>query len=408
MMQFSDMIESTKNLLKWIRSPHWIILLFSFSMPLSSQLNVKVLIAALAVVFLAGNFKKVGFKIVHRTWDVTFYLLVLAVGLAYSSNIVQGLKVLETSFSLVALLIIVNLYEKFDEEYIHRALMAFVLGLVLACFICLGYAIYRYMEFKNLRYFFYYELTDIIHSHPTYFAYYLIASITYCLYLLFNEVRRKHQIILAGGVVLFFSILMLTGGRTAYVSLLLIFSFFILKYILEERSESKTISFVLVTLLLIGLFWLNNVDYLKGELMSNNDYWERTALWKAAINANPNPFLGVGTGDHKSVLNEYYKVHGMNEFITDSYNSHNQFIQLYFSNGILGLLSLVILIGRPLYLSTIDQNVLGVLLIFPFIIYGVTEVFLGRYQGVVFFALLHQMFISQHYSNRLYKPLKQA
>ncbi len=131
-----------------------------------------------------------------------------------------------------------------------------------------------------------------------------------------------------------------------------------------------------------------------------NDSWDRFALWKSAIIANPNIFLGVGTGDYKTVLNEYYQSHGLTQFAIDSFNSHNQFIQIFFSNGILGLIAVIILMGRPLYLAVKNNQPFGILVFFPFIIYGMTEVFLGRYQGIVFFALLHQFFVSQYLSTK--------
>ena len=53
------------------------------------------------------------------------------------------------------------------------------------------------------------------------------------------------------------------------------------------------------------------------------------------------------------------------------------------------------MVGRPLYLAVKNKNILAILCMFPFLIYGMTEVFLGRYQGVVFFALLHQVFIME-------------
>jgi hypothetical protein len=37
---------------------------------------------------------------------------------------------------------------------------------------------------------------------------------------------------------------------------------------------------------------------------------------------------------------------------------------------------------------------------FPFVIYGMTEVFLGRYQGVVFFVLCHQIVVGQYYLSK--------
>ncbi|MCX8492174.1 MAG: O-antigen ligase family protein, partial [Cyclobacteriaceae bacterium] len=138
------------------------------------------------------------------------------------------------------------------------------------------------------------------------------------------------------------------------------------------------------------------------SLSNQNDYWERIDLWQSAIHANTNPLIGVGTGDYNLVLNEYYRTHAMAQFADGNLNSHDQFIQLYFSNGILGLLGFLIILARPLYLSVRAQKLLGILLYFPFLIYGITEVFLGRYQGVVFLSFVHQILIS---NNMVAKPL---
>jgi len=143
----------------------------------------------------------------------------------------------------------------------------------------------------------------------------------------------------------------------------------------------------------IVLFFQTSAEF--RSLSNQNDYWERMALWKSAIAANTNSLFGVGTGDYNLVLNEYYRGHEMNHFAEENFNSHNQFIQMYFSNGLVGLFSLLLVLGRPLYVSVKQRNLLGILLYFPFLMYGVTEVFLGRYQGVVFLALVHQILVSQ-------------
>jgi len=136
------------------------------------------------------------------------------------------------------------------------------------------------------------------------------------------------------------------------------------------------------------------------NLKEKNDYWERLVLWESALKATPDMIWGVGTGDYKNVLNEYYVSHDLSKFADSSFNSHNQFIEVLFSNGLIGVVSLLLLVGRPLYLSVRNQNVLASLTFFPFIIYGMTEVFLGRYQGVVFFALLHQSFVTYYLSHK--------
>lgn len=124
-----------------------------------------------------------------------------------------------------------------------------------------------------------------------------------------------------------------------------------------------------------------------------SDSWDRFELWQSGIFANSNFLLGVGTGDYKLVLNEYFRKNGQELYAQESLNSHNQFIQIFFSNGFLGLIAISLLILRPLYMAFRNNDQMGILMIFPFLIYGMTEVFLGRYQGVVFFALLHQVLV---------------
>ena len=152
---------------------------------------------------------------------------------------------------------------------------------------------------------------------------------------------------------------------------------------------------MLAVMFLVSLIENNN------RSLELNDSWERATLWKSAIVANSNVLLGVGTGDYKIALNDYYLTHNMASFASGSYNAHNQFIQILFSNGILGLISIIIMIVRPIYVGIKTNNVLPILCMFPFLIYGITEVFLGRFQGVVFFALLHQMFLTQVSKNRM-------
>jgi O-antigen ligase len=181
----------------------------------------------------------------------------------------------------------------------------------------------------------------------------------------------------------------------------LILSFFVLKFWMDEKTTMRYQTFTVVMLMIAGMFLFSYI-YKKMDDPSAKitDRWERVELWESAIKANPNVWFGVGTGDYKKELNQYYIDHQMPAYARESYNAHNQFLQILFSNGIIGLIAVLTLLVRPLYLSIQNQNVLGALTFFPFLIYGMTEVFLGRFQGVVFFALLHQAFIALYANNR--------
>lgn len=379
---------------------YWSLLAFVFLIPISGEWCVRLLIVSLLLSFFVRDGRSPLSDAPGFGWDLGVYLLVLALGLLYSTDKGTGFRVLETSFSLLALPFVINKGRAVADNLQTQLYFAFTLGLTLASILCLAVAGVKFFNGGDLHVFFSYQLTEVIRSHPTYMAYYLIFSITIGLFILYYSETKVPRFALATLLVFLFIVLMLTGGRTTFVSLLLICSFFILKWLLEPGTSWKNIVFAIVCFMIVGSFAVNASEYWGEQLAIENDYWERTALWTSAIDANANPLIGVGTGDYKDVLNDYYRTHGLLEFANESLNSHNQFIELFLSNGLLGLACLALLLARPLYLAARAQNTLGILLLFPFIIYGMNEVFLGRFQGVVFFALVHQLVVVQSLTAR--------
>lgn len=370
--------------------------LFLFLLPISAYISTRLLVAIFGftffVVIFLGNFR----AFLRAAWDILIYLFVISIGLFYSSDYGMGLRTLETSFALFALPVICIWIARWDRVTLNRIFFYFSLGVFTAGVICLSNAIFRYFTAgSNSSVFFFYEFTKVINSHPTYFAYYLIFAITYGLYLLNYE---KHQFPAAAavGFVLFcFCILLLTGGQTAFIAILFVFAFFILKFFLGQNDYRHKVTFALVSSMLVVILFVSSA-FFPNRSQELTDSWERFGLWRSVILANSDPIFGVGTGDSKSELKEYFLKTRQDQFAAEELNAHNQFLQILFSNGVFGLLSLTILMLRPLYLAFKNNDQMGILMIFPFLIYGITEVFLGRYQGVVFFALLHQVFVS-HY-----------
>ena len=383
----------------------WLILAFVFTIPISQFLSIRLLAAVLLFSFLIGGNSS---RLFSQAWDVAMYFMVLALGLIYSEQFQIGLKVIETSLSLLILPLVFNKIKIFDKDHLKDIFYAFASGLSLASFICLFNATYFFYKNGDPQVFFFDQLTEIIDSHPTYLAYYLIAVITFGLYLMYYEeiIFAKINTVLL--MVFLFLILMLTGGLTAFISILFILSFFVLKYLQEEKTKKKTLTFGVVILMIICMFAFNAINLEDNPTSRKNDYWERLVLWESALKANPDIMLGVGTGDYKMILNKYYLSHDLAKYANSNYNAHNQFIEIFFSNGLIGFIGLLVLLGRPLYLSVRNGNVLGTLIFFPFIIYGMTEVFFGRYQGVVFFALMHQSFIAYYQSYQPSFSLKDA
>jgi O-antigen ligase len=370
-----------------------LLLCFVFLIPLSAFLSLRTLIALL-VLALVFNYRQI-YMIFRQSLDIVLFFLVLLFGLIHTQDYRTGFGILETSISLLIMPIALSQSGNFTEEELRKVIGAFMTGLFLACMICLINAGIQFLKSGDSQNFFFYNFTTIIKSHPTYLAYYLIFSITFALDILFFDKLPGWTTAIPGVILFFFCMLLLTGGQTAFISLLLVFSFFVLKFFLEKQTGTRVLTVILICVMIVSMFVLRATEsnFGEGDL---NDAWDRLTLWESAIAANSNPLLGEGTGDFKSTLNNYYNAYGMKEFADESLNSHNQFVQMYLSHGIIGFIVLIVLLSRPLYLAFTLNDSFGILIFFPFLIYGMTEVFFGRYQGVVFFALLHRLFIS-HY-----------
>lgn len=373
-----------------------------FMVPLSPFLSTRALVLLFVGAIL---FERNWLVVARRGVDIIIYIIVLWIGLIYSTDSETGWKVVEANFALLAMPFVLSHYRRLDEHRMNSLFTCFSAGLLVASLTCIVIALIRYIETKNVTLFFFYNFTEVVNSHPTYLAYYLIFAITLGLYILIEGKAKWKPIWIVLVLVIYLATLLLTGGQTAFVSLLLVCAFFILRFILEPHTTLRTAGTIIVVVFVALVFIDSHFNTFREQSILT-DSWERIDLWKSAVEANRNFLFGEGTGDYKVVLNEYFRAHDMNHYANASLNAHNQFIQTYLSNGFIGLVAIILLLLRPLYLAFKNDHAFGVLAIFPFAIYGMLEVFLGRYQGIVFFAMLHQVFIAYYTSGKSTRELK--
>ena len=370
------------------------ICILAFLIPISQYAATRWLLATI----LFSLFVRRGTPIdsyLKQGWDLWTFVAILIVGLAYTDNMEAGLGVLETSLGLFALPLILLKVFPLGKDRLYFIFYSFGAGLLVALLYCFGQSVLAYSNFGDSAVFYGNHLTSFLeNTHPTYFAYYIIFTITFGLYLLYYNEGPMSRVLLIALLMFLFAMLLLLG-TTAIVAILFSLLYFILKFTFEDKKlASYRAAFFCSGFFLLFLIAINSFEILGYTTQSENDYWERYVLWESALKAMPNWIVGVGTGDYMSVLLEYYSSHGQQDFATSNLNAHNQYIEVLFSVGVAGFGAFILMMGRPIYWAIRTQNILGFLTFFPFLIYGMTEVYLGRFQGVIFFALLHQAFIS--------------
>lgn len=365
--------------------------LFVISIPLNQYISTRLLfVLAILSLFYLLAVRRTQLKfILSNAWDCLLYSFVLIAGLSYTPDLQSGLRILETSFPLLALPIAFSRISASGRLDIFACFRSFSIGLFVACLILIGHSGYKLHFGSETFDFTYYSFTDILGFQPTYFSYYLVFGITYNMYVYFYGRETVKPLWHLTSILIFFCCLLLTSSKTTFVTLTLVSAFFLLRFLNEEVTSRKKIATLLGSTMLLSVFFVQLSDLLR---VGQGDAWDRGKLWEASVQAIPNWIFGTGTGGEKAALTAYFNSHNMIEYAKEGFNAHNQIIEVLLSNGIFGLLALIVLLTYSLYRATRGGYMLVVISLFPFILYGITEVFLGRYQGIVFFVFLHQIF----------------
>jgi O-antigen ligase len=101
---------------------------------------------------------------------------------------------------------------------------------------------------------------------------------------------------------------------------------------------------------------------------------------------------GVGTGNIQPALNNClskYNTHVYKEF---NYNTHNEYLNIWITTGVLGLFTWLVCLGYPLVKSIQQKHGIHLYFILFMGICFMTENYLDRQMGVTFFAFMQTLF----------------
>lgn len=392
-------LNNKNKIFPWIGMARtYLLFAYAFILPIHYKTSIKVLIVLLVLSIFSLPKKSLIIRSLAPYWAPFLFLILLVIGVFYSEDGSKAAKIvfdaaLIPAFALVAL---AN-----SPIPIRKVLLAFTAGTLTASLTYLFYAIYR--DITEGAYWAYYHLvfTDILSSHPIYMGYFVNFSIAIVFYYGIDfETRWKGKMsFFLSLIVIFFLILIhvFLSDRMPVAAVLTCSLVWIFMY---SRSFKVHAWFALM-LVVLGttiVFTLKErtiiIDRFLDLIVPQNSltdteyggYVERFSLWKAGINSCDNIVFGVGTGDGQQSLNGYYKRYNYGEtFIIESYNSHSQYVQIFLTNGLIGLACLLTVIIQPVLWAIRAKSFLNFMFFAPFLFYGISEVFYGRYQGIAFY-----------------------
>lgn len=336
-------------------------------------------------------------------YSTPFFLYIIS--LIWSDNLGEGLGYIAkiTSFLILPITIFVlRPFKTFLQIKIFNKV--FIIASALFVFITIIFILINIQDIvsqqsdylMNMRLRQKIDLVPIIGEHPIYFSLLLAVAL---LLLFYN--RFKSWVL--NIIVLLFLVLglLIASSRgvilaISIVSILIIF----------QQSKNILRAFVFFGLLLAGLVTVTYFSPIKErvtEILENkytypegvhyNSFNMRMAIYNCSFSLIENvPFIGFAPADVQRELNQCYKKYSTSVFDNKNYNTHNQYLDYYFSFGIIGFI--IILYSFTYYLKIAIKNKHKHYLNFLILFYIVflTENVLIRNTGIVLFTTFNCLF----------------
>ena len=337
-----------------------------------------------------------------------FYFLYLIYIPFAGVNLHPLLFLCEKKLSLIILPFTVLFINKATENKPAFNWLFFVYACVGVClaanlYILINFIIHQPSIIFQVYYRQYFE--ELTNTHPTYMGIYIAFSICVLIYKFQkNLIPGKHITLHAALGLLLLIFLLFLSPKMPLVALLLIgvYVFINLKFSLKKYFILLSVFIIVVSgYFLIPSFqqrWLETSSFISTPensfSFSENSLSIRKIIFEIDMNMlKPFWIKGTGPGNLQAYLdNYYYYVSVSTKTLIGSYNTHNEYLNIWLSFGILGILFFAGLLFFHFRKAYLMGNLLYVYFLVLICCCFLTENILDRQRGVVFFALLGAYF----------------
>lgn len=396
---------------------HFSILFIAITFPLPYKISnigiIALLVFWVAQKIVSKSLPALKLKSSHEKWILFSFLgffLWQVIALYYTTDILNGLKNIESKLSLLIFpIILFDLRPKYKQLIFW--LKCYVYSMVLCTIFLLGQSVLHYFTQGSLLT--YHDFTGSLDFHAVFYSYYIFLSVLVTVFL-FQEkqLNKLEKGLFIASLVLSFIGLLISASKNVLVVTSL---FLIIGFIIRAMKQRIGIKEVLIVLLIaiVGGFGISQVSAVKnrvaeltqlngmenlekikrGEMIVEEDVLKfngtsmRITFWYVVVNKMMDEgviWLGYSPGDRRAVINEEFYKNGLNPWY-ENYNIHNQFVQVLAELGMIGLI-LYLLTHITLFVEVIQQKnfLLGAFLL-GFTIFQMTESIVERNKGIVFF-----------------------
>ncbi len=344
-------------------------------------------------------------------WFFWGYVLITLLGISYSSNVSQGFKYVE--MRLLLILFPVIFFSLRNSILVLTILRWFILMVFAGAFIGLINSTILYIQTMDFGYFFNDNLVSLINKQATYYSIYVNLALVFIVYF-FGKFSDKEKAIylIIGSILILFQIL-LAVRISLFTFLILIFLGVFNLPVKKRRLYGASAVLGVITISILSVLFFpqtinrlksmssnfryefdnpNPVNHFNGEVKSEN--WNgltlRLALWHCGIDIiKENPVFGVGSGDYKGEMNLQFEKKNFIYALDQNFGVHNQYLYSWISFGLLGLLSIYLLILPSARYAWLYENHLYLSFVLIFFLVFITENALNRYMGIYIYGLFN-------------------
>lgn len=263
-------------------------------------------------------------------------------------------------------------------------------------------SIVNFAIFKNFDCFSFNEFTKF--THPVYYSY-LVAFSIFSIFF-YSKIKTLYKSILQA---LLFCFLILAGSKLVIIITLII-------YVGLSIKNKRAVLIVIGGLIALSFFPpvqkrfkeilnMNDLSVVKERVISDskdprvNGLTLRLLLWQESIrslNTIPEYFLGLGVDNSTNdILKANLTERGLGNY--KQYSTHNQFVNVFMRAGILGFISLLMIIVYAFYFAVIKKKKMLLIMVIMFTFAMLTESVFQRVLGIYFFTTILLFLMKPNY-----------
>ena len=233
------------------------------------------------------------------------------------------------------------------------------------------------------------DLENSINIHPTYFS--LLTSLALLFLQYFVKSRYLHW---KNPLVVFQFVICLLGLLTASSKMILISTFLCSTIIWIQKGNAKRLLITSSTALLLLIILFTLIKPIRERFVelttalttrtiesSNPDSMRKAIYYSSFDLIKENFWLGTGIGDGQNELNKKYTLYGYSLALERSFNTHNQYLQVWVTAGFFAFLTFIVSLSFLLFVSIKKRDFLFCAITMLYVLCFITENILVRQVG---------------------------